>query len=159
MKSMLRVSFWLTAAVIITACSSRPDRSSDLAKVRTLNITPVISASTSSTTQNLEQTVQDSIQRSVAARGYTVTKDGAADATVRAAWLIGNETTTNGKTERIYTLSVSVFNAEGDRIFSARSIKGWSEVLWTEARVNSEIAALFRALPEATPALAPVRLK
>lgn len=155
---MLRVSLWLTGAVLFAACSSRPDRSGDLAKVRNLNVTPVISGSSSSTTQNLELTVQESIQRSVTARGYTVTKDGTADATVRAAWLIGNETT-NGKTERIYTLSVSVFNAQGERIFSARSINGWPEVLWTEARVNSEIAALFRALPEATPELAPVRLK
>ncbi len=156
---MLRVSFWLTGAVILCACSSRPDHSADLAKVRNMNVTPVISGSTSSTTQNLELTVQEAIRRSVTARGYTITKDGTADATVRAAWLIGNETSTSGKTERVYTLSVSVFNAEGDRIFSARSIKGWSEVLWTEDRVNAEIAALFRALPEATPALAPVRLK
>ena len=158
MKSMLKVSLWLTGAVLFVACSSRSDRSGDLAKVRNLNVTPVISGSSSSTTQNLELTVQESIQRAVTARGYTVTKGGTADATVRAAWLIGNETT-NGKTERIYTLSVSVFNAQGDRIFSARSINGWPEVLWTEARVNSEIASLFRALPEATPELAPVRLK
>jgi len=159
MKSMLRVSFWLTGAVFLAACSSRPDRSADLAKVRNLNVTPVISGSSSTTTQNLELTVQEAIQRSVAVRGYTITKDSIADATVRAAWLIGNEATTNGKMERTYTLSVSVFNSEGDRIFSARSIKGWPEVLWTEDRVNAEISALFRALPEATPALAPVKLK
>lgn len=167
MRRLSALTLVLTA-LISAGCGSRPDRSGELAAVRTLYVTPTISGHLSDASHRLEDTVQSSVARALASRGYAVGPEAGADATLRVAWILGNEISPSGQEERMLSLSLSIFSHSGQRIYSARSVQNWPERMWSEDRVATEITRMLSGLPEARsslvpapgkPALAPIRLK
>lgn len=168
---------WPAAIILVTlglflipGCGSRPDRSGELSRVRSLHVTPSISGSLSDASFRLEPALQDAVTRSLIARGFSVGPEADAEGLVRVAWVLGRDIAPNGQDERTLSLSLSIFSRSGDRLYSARSLQTWPERMWSEDRVSSEIARMIRDLPpaektttsapaETKPKLAPIRLR
>lgn len=154
---------------LLCGCASRPDRTGQLAKVRSVHVTPSISGNLSDTTSRLEPALRDAATRALLARGFSVGPEADAQALVRVAWVPGRDIAPNGQDERTLSLSLSIFSRSGDRLFSARSAQIWPERMWSEDRVSTEVTRLLRDLPEAERTvgapeevktrLAPIRLR
>lgn len=170
MRWPVAVTLMTFGMLLLPGCGSRPDRSGQLSRVRSLHVTPSISGNLSDASFRLEPALQDAVTRSLIARGFSVGPEADADALVRVAWVLGRDIAPTGQDERTLSLSLSIFSRSGERLYSARSVQTWPERMWSEDRVSSEITHMLRQLPQADraatspspdskPKLAPVRLK
>ena len=156
------------AVMLLVGCGSRVDRGSDLAGLRSLHVTPLISSSLTDAGARLDPAIREAVAHSLASRGYFVGSEADAQGLVRIAWILGREIGPDGREERTLSLSLSIFSRSGDRLYSARSAQNWPERMWSEDRAVTEVAHMLGEVPEChpstvpvegKPALAPIRLK
>jgi hypothetical protein len=100
--------------------------------------------------RRLSALLDASLGRSLVARGYEVASEGGGAPLVRSTWVRdAGETAPRG--EGALAISFSVFDTQGRRLFSARSVRGLPSRAWTEDRVAAEVSHLMRGFPERRP--------
>jgi len=135
-------------ALVLVGCSSRPAPAPQ-PNVRTLAFASISPAGAGDLSPGLVGDLEDGLRRAFSARGYAVLPGPAADAQVRASWFAEVPAASTGRGEPQLGISVSVLDAKGNRIFSARSARTIPGRQWTHARVAAEADQLLRTLPPA----------
>ena len=98
-------------------------------------------------------TVVDTAEGELRSRGYTITNSKAdADATLRSTWRISNNSNSLHKDEVSISLSMSLFNKQGQRVFSADSGSAVPISFWTVAKTATAVDNVLSRLPVATAA-------
>lgn len=134
----------LLVSIALFGCESGPDRSSDLSfrKVYIENPRQTDCAAANLLSPSLSQSVSEEF----AIHGFIVVSDKAkAQGLVRPSWQIQPP---NGS-ETIMSLSISVFDANGKKVFSGSSGPAIPTSFWTIARTNAEVVSILHRLPVA----------
>jgi hypothetical protein len=100
-------------------------------------------------------TVVDTAEGELRSHGYTVTQSKAdAEATLRSTWRISNSGNNNRRDEISLSLSMSLFNKEGQRVFSGDSGSAVPMSFWSVAKTATAVDSVLSQLPVAS---APVK--
>lgn len=122
---------------------------------KSINFTKVyVEAPQTTDSTNVAQfnsTVVDTAEGELRSRGYTVTNSrNDADAVLRSTWHISNNNNSLRKDEISISLSMSLFNKQGKRVFSADSGSAVPASFWSVAKTASAVDSVMSQLPVAT---------
>jgi predicted Zn-dependent protease len=136
-------------SIIGCSSSSRTQKSINFTKVY------VEAPQTSDSSSNVVQfnsTVVETAEGELRSRGYTVTSSKAdADATLRSTWHISNNGNAIHKDEVSVSLSMSLFNKKGQKVFSADSGSSVPISFWSMAKTSTAVDTVLSQLPVVTP--------
>jgi hypothetical protein len=140
-------------ALSLIGCSSSPRAQ------KSINFTKVYvespQTSDSSNVIQFNSTVVDTAEGELRSHGYTVTQSKAdAEATLRSTWRISNSGNNNRRDEISLSLSMSLFNKEGQRVFSGDSGSAVPMSFWSVAKTATAVDSVLSKLPVAS---APVK--
>jgi hypothetical protein len=140
-------------ALSLIGCSSSPRAQ------KSINFTKVYvespQTSDSSNVIQFNSTVVDTAEGELRSHGYTVTQSKAdAEATLRSTWRISNSGNNNRRDEISLSLSMSLFNKEGQRVFSGDSGSAVPMSFWSVAKTATAVDSVLSQLPVAS---APVK--
>jgi hypothetical protein len=140
-------------ALSLIGCSSSPRAQ------KSINFTKVYvespQTSDSSNVIQFNSTVVDTAEGELRSHGYTVTQSKAdAEATLRSTWRISNIGNNNRRDEISLSLSMSLFNNEGQRVFSGDSGSAIPMSFWSVAKTATAVGSVLSQLPVAS---APVK--
>lgn len=127
-------------SLALGGCGSRPEPAAG-AKIRTLAFASVSLAGAADLPPAVAEDLEDALRRAFSSRGYAVVPGPGADGQIRASWFTEQSSAVG--------LSVSVFDAKGERIFSARSARPIPARQWNPAKVVAEADQLLRSMPPA----------
>ncbi|MSR72129.1 MAG: hypothetical protein EXS20_02015 [Opitutales bacterium] len=98
-------------------------------------------------------TVIETAQGELRSHGYTVTESKAdADATLRSTWRISQSGNNLRKDEVSISLSMSLFNKQGQRVFSGDSGSAVPISFWSVAKTATAVDSVLSQLPLASAA-------
>ncbi len=135
-------------AVSIIGCSSssRTQKSINFTKV----YVEAPQTSDSSNVVQFNSTVIETAEGELRSRGYTVANSKAdADATLRSTWHISNSNNSMRKDEVSISLSMSLFNKQGQKVFSGDSGSGVPISFWSVAKTATAVDNVLSRLPVA----------
>jgi hypothetical protein len=140
-------------ALSLIGCSSSPRAQ------KSINFTKVYvespQTSDSSNVIQFNSTVVDTAEGELRSHGYTVTQSKAdAEATLRSTWRISNSGNNNRRDENSLSLSMSLFNKEGQRVFSGDSGSAVPMSFWSVSKTATAVDSVLSQLPVAS---APVK--
>jgi hypothetical protein len=137
----------LLLSMVLVGCESGADHSPSFSfrKVYIENPRLTDCAAANALSNNLAESVSEEF----AIHGFIVVSDKAkAQGFVRSSWQIQPP---NGS-ETIMSLSISVFDANGRKVFSGSSGPAIPASFWTIARTNAEVVSILHRLPAAASA-------
>ncbi len=112
-------------------------------------VAETIGATTPETT-GATNAVHDAAVRELGARGYVVVPAAAqADAVLRSSWRI-RQSETNNSNIPVVSLSVSLFDKSGHRLFDADSGSSVPTSFWNESRAAQEASVMLGRLTKAS---------
>jgi hypothetical protein len=122
---------------------------------KSINFTKIYVESTQSSDSSnaiqFNSTVVETAEGELRSHGYTVTQSKAdADATLRSTWHISNNGNNVRKDEVSLSLSMSLFNKQGQRVFSGDSGSAVPISFWNEAKTATAVDNILSQLPVAT---------
>ncbi len=139
-------------SLALVGCLAKSDPAA-LARQASLEIPPptfLVSDLPEDESRRLSDLLARSLERSLLARGYEVADEGKGAPLLRSTW-VRDAGEVSARGEPVLAVSFSVFDAQGRRLFTARSVRGLPLRAWTEDRVTAEVAHLMRAFPERRP--------
>lgn len=105
----------------------------------------------SSNVAQLNSTVVETAEGELRSRGYTVTNSKSdADAVLRSTWHISNNSNGGRKDEIAISLSMTLFNKQGKRVFSSDSGSAVPVSFWSVAKTATAVDNVLAQLPVAT---------
>jgi hypothetical protein len=130
-------------------CSSSPRTQ------KSINFTKVyVAAPVSSDLSNIVQfnsTVVETAEGELRSHGYTVTKSQAdAEAILRSTWHISPNNNGMHNNELSVSLSMSLFNKQGQKVFSGDSGSALPMGFWSVAKTASAVDSVMSRLPVAS---------
>lgn len=130
-------------------CSSSPRTQ------KSINFTKVyVEAPFSSDSSNIVQfnsTVVETAEGELRSHGYTVTNSRAdAEAILRSTWRISTDNNTLRKDEISVSLSMSLFNKQGQKVFSGDSGSALPIGFWSVAKTATAVDNVLSRLPVAS---------
>ena len=136
-------------AMSFIGCSSSPRTQT------AINFTKVyVEAPLNSDSSNVNQfntTVVETAEGELRSHGYTVTNSKAdADATLRSTWHISTNSNSIRKDEVSVSLSMSLFNKRGQKVFSGDSGSAVPIGFWTVAKTATAVDDVMSRLPVVT---------
>jgi len=133
------------ASFLSSGCATSP--AAPAGKVSKLFVRDV-AASTLHATDILANAVHDAEVRALTKQGYAVVaSEGEAEATLRSTWrTLKSSGNRAGQPE--VSLSVSLFDKSGHRLFEGTSGPGVPANFWSESRATAEVNAILKGLPE-----------
>jgi hypothetical protein len=138
------------ASLFILGCASSTGTSSLKSVHKVFVVDPV--ASTLPETNALSNVVHDTAVHELNSLGYvTTTNPTEAEAMVRSTW----HTRLDDSGHSIVSLSISVFDKAGHKLFSGDSGSAVLSSFWNEAHASSEVSNILVHLPHATVVDAP----
>ena len=133
-------------AFSVIGCNSSPRTQVAINFTRVYVEAPQISDTSSVVQYN--STVVETAQGELRSRGYTVTTSKAdADATLRSTWHISNNNNTIRKDEVSVSLSMSLFNKRGQKVFSGDSGSAIPIGFWSVAKTATTVDDVLARLP------------
>jgi hypothetical protein len=140
-------------ALSLIGCSSSPRAQKSINFTKVYVESPQMSDS--SNVIQFNSTVVDTAEGELRSHGYTVTQSKAdAEATLRSTWRISNSGNNNRRDEISLSLSMSLFNKEGQRVFSGDSGSAVPMSFWSVAKTATAVDSVLSQLPVAS---APVK--
>ncbi len=136
-------------AISLIGCSSSPRAQKSINFTKVYVDTP----QTSDFSNNVQfnSTVVESAEGELRSRGYTVTQSRAdADAILRSTWRISNNGDNVRKDEVSITLSMSLFNKQGQKVFSSDSGSAVLISFWSVAKTATAVNNVLAKLPVVT---------
>ncbi|MEI7602059.1 MAG: hypothetical protein WCJ77_00210 [Opitutae bacterium] len=98
-------------------------------------------------------TVVETAEGELRSRGYTVTQTKTdADATLRSTWHISNNGNSIRREEVSISLSMSLFNKQGQKVFSSDSGSAVPVSFWSVAKTATAVDNVLSELPVVTAA-------
>lgn len=111
--------------------------------------------STNSTVEMITPAVLDTVAMELTRHGYVVVSSrGLAEGVLRMSWKTGTSTT-NFESDCPLSLSMTLFNLKGQRIFSGNSGPAIPSSFWSQSRANAEVASMLSPMPSAVVAVQP----
>ena len=145
----------LTPLVLVLMSFSFIGCSSSPRAQKSINFTKVYvespQTSDSSNVVQFNSTVVETAEGELRSHGYTVTQSKAdADATLRSTWRISNNGNNMRRDEVSISLSMSLFNKQGKRVFSGDSGSAVPMSFWSVAKTATAVDSIMSQLPVAT---------
>ncbi len=136
-------------AFSLIGCSSSPRAQKSINFTKVYVDTP----QTSDFSNNVQfnSTVVECAEGELRSRGFTVTQSKAdADAILRSTWRISNNGNNVRKDEVSLTLSMSLFNKQGQKVFSSDSGSAVPVSFWSVAKTATAVNNVLAKLPVVT---------
>ena len=145
----------LTPLVLVLMAFSFIGCSSSPRAQKSINFTKVYiespQMSDSSNVVQFNSTVVETAEGELRSHGYKVTQSKAdADATLRSTWRISNSGNNMRRDEISISLSMSLFNKQGQRVFSGDSGSAVPMSFWSVAKTAISVDSILSQLPVAT---------
>jgi len=136
----------VSIAFLFTGCSSSPRAQKSINFTKVYVETP--QTSDFSNAIQFNSTVVETAEGELRSHGYTVTQSKAdADATLRSTWRISNNANNMRKDEVSISLSMSLFNKQGQRVFSGDSGSAVPIGFWSVAKTATAVDNVLLQLP------------
>jgi len=147
----------LTPLVLVLIAFSFIGCSSSPRAQKSINFTKVYvespQTSDSSNSIQFNSTVVETAEGELRSRGYTVTQNKTdADATLRSTWHVSTNGNSIRKDEVSISLSMSLFNKQGNKVFSSDSGSAVPISFWSVAKTATAVDDVLSQLPVATAA-------
>lgn len=111
--------------------------------------------STNTTVEMITPAVLDKIAMELTRHGYVVVSSKAsAEGVLRMSWMTGISSS-NSQGDCPLSLSMTLFNLKGKRIFSGNTGPAIPSSFWTQSRANAEVAMMLAPMPSAVSAVQP----
>jgi hypothetical protein len=105
--------------------------------------------STNMTVEMITPAVLDTIAMELTRHGYVVVSSKAsAEGVLRMSWKTGTSTS-NFEGDCPLSLSMTLFNLKGQRIFSGNTGPAVPSSFWSQSRANAEVAMMLAPMPSA----------
>jgi hypothetical protein len=130
-------------------CSSSPRTQKSINFTKVYVETPF--SSDSSNIVQFNSTVVETAEGELRSHGYTVTNSRAdAEATLRSTWRISTDNNSLRKDEISVSLSMSLFNKQGQKVFSGDSGSSLPIGFWSVAKTATAVDNVLSRLPVAS---------
>lgn len=141
--------FLAVVTLALLGCAAKSDLAA-LSRLPALEVVPptfLVSDLPQDESRRLGVLLESALERSLQVRGYAAPPEGGGSALLRSTWVRDASETAVGA-EPVLAISFSVFDSDGRRLLTARSVRGLPLRAWTEDRVNAEVGHLMRGFPE-----------
>ena len=109
--------------------------------------------SSNQTAETLSSSVSESVAIELTRRGYVVMDSKkSAEGILRVTWQV-SPTAVNNSNEYPMSLSMTLFNQKGQRIFSGNSGPAVPSAFWNKTRARAEVASILARMPSSITAL------
>ena len=142
--------FWLSCLVaVLSLVGCANGNRTQVTSVKRVYIENTKS-SNHSTAELLTPTALETIAIELTRHGYVVVSSkNLAEGVLRMSWQTGATNASNTTLETPISLSMTLFNQKGKRIFSGSSGSGVQAAYWSQARTQNEIVSILKSLPAA----------
>lgn len=141
---------WLGCVVCLTLVGCANANRAKVASVKRVFIEDTkLSTQTNATIDSLTPAVMDSAAIELTRHGYVVVSSKAlAEGVLRLSWQTGVDSS-SGSAESPLSLSMTLFNQKGKRVFSGNSGPSIPVAFWSQTRATSAVASILGPMPAA----------